>query len=93
MPSSRLFCCRLHQVADQAYTSNYFDKAFVLYSEAIDIDPEDNPTNAVLFANRAAVLMNLGRDQEALQDCNEASVPVFLGQPILCCLVCGASPA
>lgn len=76
--ASRLFGCRLNQLADEAYALSRFDEAFDLYSEALRSDPEDYSATAILFANRAAVLMNMGRDQQALQDCHEVSMSVFL---------------
>eukprot|EP00752_Nemacystus_decipiens_P001569 g1530.t2 len=72
MERRRLDAKNMKKLADHAYNSNSFHDAFDVYSEAIRIDPQDYPSNAVLFANRAAVLMALGRDQEALQDCEEA---------------------
>ncbi|CBJ33903.1 Heat shock protein 40 like protein [Ectocarpus siliculosus] len=58
--------------AGKAYASNRYRLAHELYSEAICVDPQDYYTNALLFANRAAALMNLARNKDALKDCIEA---------------------
>lgn len=44
----------------------------MLYSQAIRMaDQQDIEKRACLFANRAAALMNLGRDADAVRDCKE----------------------
>ncbi|CAN0408355.1 unnamed protein product, partial [Ectocarpus fasciculatus] len=58
--------------AGKAYATNRYRLAHELYSEAICVDPHDYYTNALLFANRAAALMNLARNKDALKDCIEA---------------------
>ncbi|CAM9225655.1 unnamed protein product, partial [Laminaria digitata] len=58
--------------AGRAYTANRYRTAHELYSEAICVDLEDYYTNALLYANRAAALMNLARNKDALRDCEEA---------------------
>ena len=61
------------QRAGRAYATNRYRLAHELYSEAICVDLQDYHTNALLFANRAAALMNLGRNKDALKDCVEVS--------------------
>lgn len=68
-PFSSLVCQR----AGKAYAANRYSVAYSLYSEAICVDLHDYHTNALLFANRAAALMNMGRNKDALKDCEEAS--------------------
>ncbi|CAM9873392.1 unnamed protein product, partial [Hapterophycus canaliculatus] len=58
--------------AGKAYAANRYRVAHSLYSEAICVDLHDYHTNALLFANRAAALMNMGRNKDALKDCEEA---------------------
>eukprot|EP00752_Nemacystus_decipiens_P016245 g14525.t1 len=58
--------------AGRAYATNRYRLAHELYSEAICVDMQDYHTNALLFANRAAALMNMGRNKDALKDCVEA---------------------
>lgn len=58
--------------AGKAYSTNRYRSAHELYTEAIQVDPEDYHTNALLYANRAAALMNLARNRDALKDCQEA---------------------
>lgn len=57
------------QRAGEAYAKQQYDRACDLYAEALAVDPEDYYTKAVLYANRAAALMNRGRNKEALRDC------------------------
>lgn len=61
------------QRAGRAYATNRYRLAHELYSEAICVDLQDYHTNALLFANRAAALMNMGRNKDALKDCVEVS--------------------
>lgn len=62
-----------HQCADQAYKAGSYERAHELYSEAIGmVDGQDtDETKACLFANRAAALTNLGRNADALRDCEQ----------------------
>lgn len=54
--------------------SQRYESAHELYSEAIGMaDAEDAETKACLLANRAAALMNLGRDTNAIRDCEKVS--------------------
>ncbi|CAM9552746.1 unnamed protein product, partial [Ascophyllum nodosum] len=43
-----------------------------LLTEALAIDEEDVHTNAFLHAKRAAALVNLGKNKDALKDCAQA---------------------
>lgn len=65
------------QRAGKAYATNRYRSAHELYSEAICIDLEDYYTNATLYANRAAALMNLARNKDALRDCEQARGPLI----------------
>lgn len=72
----------LSQSADGAYASKSYELAHELYSEAIGMaDRQDTETKARLLANRAATLMNLGRNESAIRDCAEVSF-CFETQPI-----------
>lgn len=67
------FVLFFRQRAGRAYTANRYRAAHDLYSEAICVDLEDYYTNALLYANRAAALMNLARNKDALRDCEAVS--------------------
>lgn len=61
-----------HQSADEAYNSGLYGRAYGLYSEAMSmVGQQDTETMARLFANRAATLMNLERNADALRDCEQ----------------------
>ena len=53
---------------NQAFEAQDYEKAFQLYSEAIESDPN----NAVFYTNRAAALIRLGRTKEGLFDAQKA---------------------
>jgi len=53
---------------NQAYKQGDFDRAVALYSRGLETDP----SNAVLWSNRAAALIALHRPEEALTDANKA---------------------
>jgi len=62
-----------------------YDRAHVLYSEALGMaDWQDAETRACLLANRAAALMGMARNADAIQDCEEVHHPSL--QPPLACL-------
>ena len=43
-----------------------------LYSEALGLDPKAGAVNALLYCNRAAAQMALGKFDAAVQDCSKA---------------------
>ncbi|XP_062518401.1 dnaJ homolog subfamily C member 7-like isoform X1 [Corticium candelabrum] len=51
-----------------AYSEGDYEKAFQLYTEAIDFDS----SGAVYYSNRAATLLMLEQYQQALEDCRQA---------------------
>ncbi len=53
-----------------------YDRARELYSEALGMaDWRDKETMACLLANRAAALMGMARNAEAVRDCKEVRCP------------------
>ena len=56
--------------ADEKFRSGEYQESIILYSEAIKIDPEACLWNAILYCNRAAAYMNLGKYNDAINDCN-----------------------
>lgn len=64
---------QFQQCANQAYEAGSYERAHELYSEAIGmVDGQDtDETKAHLFANRAAALMNLERNADAVRDCQQ----------------------
>ncbi|OZJ05559.1 hypothetical protein BZG36_01718 [Bifiguratus adelaidae] len=57
---------------NEAFKAGRYTEAHALYTEALAIDPDNFGTNAKLYSNRATVLAKLGRDAEAIQDCDRA---------------------
>ncbi|KAF6748419.1 hypothetical protein DFP72DRAFT_575902 [Ephemerocybe angulata] len=59
---------RLKGLGNEHYAKGEYDSAHRLYSEAL----EKNPNNAVYYANRAAALLGLKKNFEAVYDCRKA---------------------
>jgi DnaJ family protein C protein 7 len=57
---------------NDAFSSGRHQEAYDIYTECINIDPENGGLNATLYANRAAAAMKLGKNAEAAQDCSKA---------------------
>uniref|UniRef100_A0A069DZ51 Putative dsrna-activated protein kinase inhibitor p58 n=1 Tax=Panstrongylus megistus TaxID=65343 RepID=A0A069DZ51_9HEMI len=57
---------------NEAFKANKNTEAYNLYSEALNIDPNNTSTNAKLYFNRATVSSKLGRLNEAISDCSSA---------------------
>jgi len=51
---------------------SFFYQAYQCYSEALEIDPDNEATNSKLYSNRATVGSRLGKYQESIEDCNKA---------------------
>lgn len=49
-----------------------FRDALIMYTEALQIDPQNKDTNSKLYYNRALVNTKLGNNAEAIVDCTEA---------------------
>ncbi|KAF1317016.1 Dnaj subfamily c member 7, partial [Globisporangium splendens] len=58
--------------ANDAFKRNDFDRAVTLYSQALRVDPHHEEYCAVVYCNRAAALMGLGKFESALLDCEDA---------------------
>lgn len=57
---------------NDAFQRGANEEAAVAYTEALAVDPDNVSFNATLFANRAAAYSKLGKNQEAVDDCNQA---------------------
>jgi len=57
---------------NSAFKSANHQKAYDLYTEALQIDDKNRRTNAKLFCNRALVGFKLGKVEEAAEDCTRA---------------------
>ncbi|CAO3663785.1 unnamed protein product [Umbelopsis ramanniana] len=60
------------EAGNAAFKAGRLQEAYDLYSSALEIDPENEGTNAKLYSNRAAVLQKQKKYQDALADCNKA---------------------
>uniref|UniRef100_A0A673NA09 DnaJ homolog subfamily C member 7 n=1 Tax=Sinocyclocheilus rhinocerous TaxID=307959 RepID=A0A673NA09_9TELE len=57
---------------NKAFKEGSFEEAYVLYSEALTIDPNNIKTNAKLYCNRATVGSKLNKLEQAIEDCTKA---------------------
>lgn len=57
---------------NEAFKNGNYLLAYQLYSDALQIDPNNASTNAKLYFNRATVSSKLGRLNEAVTDCSSA---------------------
>ncbi|CAD5121938.1 DgyrCDS10401 [Dimorphilus gyrociliatus] len=55
-----------------AFKSGEFDKAYEVYTSALNIDPLNVFTNSKLYCNRATVCSKLGKNKNAIEDCSKA---------------------
>ncbi|CAH1788409.1 unnamed protein product [Owenia fusiformis] len=55
-----------------AYKANKLETAYLLYTEALAIDPDNKFTNSKLYNNRATVCAKLGKTEQAIEDCDKA---------------------
>ena len=62
--------CNIVIKANEKFRCGEYQEAIILYSEAIKIDPDACLWNAILYCNRAAANMNLGKYNDAINDCN-----------------------
>jgi DnaJ family protein C protein 7 len=62
----------LKEKGNAEFKSGNHEEALKKYSEAIDMDPGNKNLAAVLYSNRATVLMAMKRYKEAVADCNKA---------------------
>src|SRR4051794_26348404 len=67
-PQHHQLAASLIEEASQAYALGQWTAALRLYDQVVLIDP----TNNVLFANRSAILLKLGRAQEAIDEANHS---------------------
>ena len=55
-----------------AFRAGKYKLAYDLYTEALDIDPDNKSVNSVLFCNRAIVCSKLGQFYKAIDDCTKS---------------------
>ncbi|KAK3753326.1 hypothetical protein QZH41_015276 [Actinostola sp. cb2023] len=60
------------QEGNDAFGSGQYEKAYNLYTEALEIDPLNKCTNAKLYYNRAVVGSKINKIEEAIEDCSKA---------------------
>ncbi|KAK6344556.1 hypothetical protein TWF696_008188 [Orbilia brochopaga] len=60
------------EMGNDAFKKGDFENARVLYTQALEVDPENKGTNAKIFQNRAMTLMKLKCFDEAISDCDSA---------------------
>jgi DnaJ family protein C protein 7 len=54
---------------NKAYSEGRFSEAYGTYTEALKIDPENNPVKITLLINRAVACQRMCRLTEAVADC------------------------
>jgi len=59
---------RARSLGNELYNSGKFQEACLAYGEGL----KQNPTNKVLYCNRAACWFKLGQWEKSIEDCNEA---------------------
>mmetsp|Transcript_3504 Transcript_3504/g.10151 ORF Transcript_3504/g.10151 Transcript_3504/m.10151 type:complete len:576 (-) Transcript_3504:253-1980(-) len=64
---------QLRRAGNGAFRKGEHDKAFALYSDALASADLDSPSRHLILGNRAAVLLKLGRSEEALTDAMAAT--------------------
>ncbi|CAG8436624.1 11068_t:CDS:2 [Scutellospora calospora] len=57
---------------NEAFKKEDFNKAYEIYTLALEIDPENKNTNSKLYSNRSAVLVKQGKLVEAIKDMDKA---------------------
>jgi DnaJ family protein C protein 7 len=57
---------------NEAFKAGKIQEAYDLYSEALNIDPNNIFTNAKLYFNRALASNKMGKTDEAIEDCTNA---------------------
>jgi DnaJ family protein C protein 7 len=57
---------------NDAFNERAYQKAYDLYTEALALDPEYAAINKLLYNNRAAAAMQLGKLEQAAADCSKA---------------------
>ncbi|XP_015749913.1 PREDICTED: dnaJ homolog subfamily C member 7-like [Acropora digitifera] len=60
------------QEGNESFSKGQYQKAYDIYTEALQIDPVNKATNAKLYYNRALVGSKLKKTEEAIDDCNQA---------------------
>ncbi|KAF3904372.1 hypothetical protein AA313_de0210204 [Arthrobotrys entomopaga] len=60
------------EMGNDAFKRGDYENARLLYSEALEVDPENKGTNSKIFQNRAMTLMKLKCYDDAISDCDSA---------------------
>ncbi|EWC44034.1 hypothetical protein DRE_01386 [Drechslerella stenobrocha 248] len=60
------------EMGNEAFKRGDFENARVLYTEALEVDPENKGTNAKIYQNRAMTFMKLKSFDAAIADCDAA---------------------
>eukprot|EP00123_Amoebidium_parasiticum_P016888 comp23624_c1_seq1/m.40249 comp23624_c1_seq1/g.40249 ORF comp23624_c1_seq1/g.40249 comp23624_c1_seq1/m.40249 type:complete len:512 (-) comp23624_c1_seq1:543-2078(-) len=60
------------EAGNTAFREGRYEDAYLLYTQALEIDPLNTDTNSKLYNNRATVSLKLGKIDEAIDDCTKA---------------------
>ena len=58
--------------ANQAFQDNLYEVAAGLFTQCLELDPLNGPFNQTLHFNRASAYHKIGKNDEALEDCDAA---------------------
>ncbi|KAK2156942.1 hypothetical protein LSH36_202g11006 [Paralvinella palmiformis] len=63
---------QMKEQGNAAFRSGRLQEAYDLYTQALNIDPNNVYTNSKLYANRATVCSKINKPHEAIADCTKA---------------------
>eukprot|EP00771_Trimastix_marina_P003940 gnl/Trimastix_PCT/656.p1 GENE.gnl/Trimastix_PCT/656~~gnl/Trimastix_PCT/656.p1 ORF type:complete len:508 (+),score=176.88 gnl/Trimastix_PCT/656:112-1524(+) len=63
---------RLKEEGNKHFAERHFQDAYDTYSRALELDPQADSMNAMLFSNRALMCLKLDRFEDAVADCTQA---------------------
>lgn len=66
----------LKKNGNDQFSAGQIEEAIATYSQCLEIDPDNDPFNCIIFCNRAAALMRVRRFAEVTSA--NVSVPIFL---------------
>ena len=62
--------CKLKEKGNAAFSEEEYEQAIKYYSEAISLS-KDKP-NHIFYANRAAVYLEMNRNEDCISDCEKS---------------------
>ncbi|KAH3749107.1 hypothetical protein DPMN_183598 [Dreissena polymorpha] len=57
---------------NKVFRAGNFEEAYKIYTEALEIDPNNKFTNSKLYCNRATVCTKIGKNEQSVEDCTKA---------------------